>query len=234
MSNLKPTVLFIVEGVSDRTALKRIFRKLYKEKEINFEVTDGDITSDESITVQNVEGKIYEIVNKFMKDKKLNKKDIYQIVQLFDMDGAYIDDRYIEKGDSSKFEYTLTSIKCKYPEKVIERNERKREIMDYLLNLSYIKGMSYDKYFMSCNLDHTLYDEANLSKELKQDYADEFYETFKDAPRTFVEYLKRYCVNGVPDSYPKSWLYIKEERHSLERHTNLAHYFEKNPLNFMY
>lgn len=64
MAKPKPTVLFIVEGGSDETALKRILKKLYKKKEINFEVTDGDITSDESVNVQNVEEKIFKIACK--------------------------------------------------------------------------------------------------------------------------------------------------------------------------
>lgn len=80
MAKPKPTVLFIVEGGSDETALKRILKKLYKKKEINFEVTDGDITSDESVNVQNVEEKIFKIVKKFMNDKKLSKNNIIQIV----------------------------------------------------------------------------------------------------------------------------------------------------------
>ena len=63
MAKPKPTVLFIVEGKSDKTALKRILNKLYKKKEINFEVTKGDITSDESVNVQNVEEKIFKITS---------------------------------------------------------------------------------------------------------------------------------------------------------------------------
>lgn len=102
--------------------------------------------------------------------------------------------------------------------------------MNYLLNIQDIKGISYDKYFMSCNLDHALYNEQNLSEELKQDYADEFYKIFKDAPRAFVEFLRTEVVNGVPSSYPQSWKYIKEGLHSLERHTNLNIYFDKNPI----
>lgn len=145
MAKPKPTVLFIVEGGSDETALKRILKKLYKKKEINFEVTDGDITSDESVNVQNVEEKIFKIVKKFMNDKKLSKNNIIQIVQIFDTDGAFIKKEFIEKGESSKFEYTLNSIRCKYPRKVEERNERKSKVMNYLLNIQDIKGISYDK-----------------------------------------------------------------------------------------
>ncbi|MDD2959633.1 MAG: hypothetical protein PHR92_14120 [Lachnospiraceae bacterium] len=230
MPNPKPTVLFIVEGASDKTALKRIFKKIYRYKEINFEVTDGDITSDKITTVRNIENKIYDIVKAFMDDKRLKKSDMIQIVQIFDTDGAFISDKFIETGENAKFEYTLTSIKCKYPQNVVDRNKRKREIMEYLLSIQDIKGINYDKYFMSCNLDHALYNEQNLSEELKQEYADEFYATFKDAPRTFIEFLKKEVVNGVPALYPQSWRYIKEEQHSLERHTNLNIYFDKNPI----
>lgn len=230
MPDPKLTVLFIVEGESDKTALKKIFEKLYKNKNIKFEVTDGDITSDESVTVQNVEDKIYDIVKKFMLDKKITKNNILQIVQLFDTDGAYISDEFIEEGESTKFEYTLTSIKCKYPQKVVDRNKRKREIVNYLVRLQDIKGISYDKYYMSCNLDHALYNEQNLSKESKQEYADEFYTTFKDAPRAFITFLKADVANGTPSSFPQSWKYIKQDYHSLERHTNLDIYFDKNPI----
>lgn len=233
MAEPKPTVLFIVEGDSDKTALEKIFQKLYKFKEINFKITRGDITSDESVTAENVEDNIYKIVKKFMNDTKLSKKDILQIVQIFDTDGTFIKDEFIEKGDEAKFEYTLTSIKCKYPQNVVDRNERKSKIMNYLLSIQDIKGISYDKYFMSCNLDHALYDEQNLPDDLKQQYADVFYTTFIDAPRTFIEFLKKEVVNGVPYSYPESWRYIKEERHSLERHTNLNIYFDKNPIDVL-
>ena len=191
MAESRPTVLFIVEGTSDKIALKKIFQKLYKFKEINFEVTDGDISSNESMTVQNVVDNIYKIVKRFMDDKKLSKNNILQIVQIFDTDGTFIKEEFIEVGDDANFEYTLTSIKCKYPQNVAVRNKRKSKIMDYLISIQDIKGISYDKYFMSCNLDHALYNELNLSKDLKQDYADAFYAEFKGAPRAFIEYLKK-------------------------------------------
>ena len=39
----RKTVIFIVEGNTDKTALENIFRKIYKNKNINVEVTQGDI-----------------------------------------------------------------------------------------------------------------------------------------------------------------------------------------------
>lgn len=71
---------------------------------------------------------------------------------------------------------------------------------------------------------------VNLDKDLKQDYADVFYEKFIGKERLFIEFLKKDVVNGVPDSFPASWNYIKQELHSLERHTNLHIYFSRYPL----
>ena len=47
-------VLFIVEGATDKRALESIFRKIYRNKTIRFEFTHGDITSDETIGIQNL------------------------------------------------------------------------------------------------------------------------------------------------------------------------------------
>ena len=77
-------------------------------------------------------------------------------------------------------------------------------------------------YFMSCNLDHALYNEINLDKDLKQEYADEFYEKFIGKEYLFPAFLESDVVNEVPDNMGASWRYIKEGLHSLERHTNFG------------
>lgn len=92
-----------------------------------------------------------------------------------------------------------------------------------------LKSYPYEMYFMSCNLDHALYNEINLDKELKQEYADEFYERFMRKECMFPAFLKSDVVNNVPDNMSTSWRYIKEGLHSLERHTNLHIYFKTNP-----
>ena len=145
------------------------------------------------------------------------------------MDGAYVPDEAITEGGTNAFVYSTKGIQCKDTEKVIARNEHKRDVMDYLLSVGDIKGISYEMYFMSCNLDHALYDEINLDKEKKQDYADAFYEKFLDREEKFIEFLNTDVVNGVPGTYPASWKCIKEELHSVERHTNLHVYFTAHP-----
>ena len=47
MAKEKKTIIFIVEGSSDKAALENIFKKIYsRNKEIDFGFTNGDITSD--------------------------------------------------------------------------------------------------------------------------------------------------------------------------------------------
>lgn len=231
MKQTRKTVLFIVEGSSDKMALEKIFKTIYKRnKNIDFKFTKGDISSDLTATVDNVENRIYQIALDFMSDKKLNKSDIIQIVQIFDMDGAYIPESAIITGQTYDFTYSTTNISCKDTSRVMERNSLKQEIMNYLLTLHDIKDIPYEMYFMSCNLDHALYDKINLDNNLKQEFADEFYEKFLGKEHMFVEFLKADVVNGVPDTMNASWKYIRTDLHSLERHTNLHIYFSQHPV----
>lgn len=231
MAEEKKTILFIVEGKSDKSALEKIFKAIYKRnRNIEFKFAKGDISSDLTTTKSNVEDRIYEIVVGFMKDKKLNKSDIYQIIQIFDMDGAYIPETAIGAGTEHDFVYTTTNILCKDAERVKCRNYQKRAVMDHLLTVREIRGIAYEMYFMSCNLDHALYDVMNLDENLKQNYADQFYEKFIGKEWLFIDFLNTDVVNGVPDTMTGSWSYIKEALHSLERHTNLHIYFTLHPL----
>lgn len=227
---MEKAVVFIVEGATDKKALENIFKKIYKHKEIHFEFTHGDITSDETIDRDHVEAEIYKYVDEYRKDKKLWLSDIWQIVQIFDMDGAYIDDSHILQGASSELLYSTENISCKNVQKVIDRNKHKREMMDYLLTLDKIKGIPYRCYYMSSNLDHALYNQINLDDELKKEYANSFYEKFIGKEQLFIKFLDIEAVNGVPESFPESWRYIKRDLHSLERHTNLNIYFKENPV----
>ena len=225
----KKVIIFIVEGNSDKKALEKIFQKIYRNKDIVFKFTDGDITSDENMTGAKAVEKIYNKVEEYMKDKKLLRQHIWQIVHIFDTDGTFIPDTAVVKGGTAQLVYTPTQICCKNVQKVLERNERKSKLMDYLLRLKDIKNIPYVGFFMSSNLDHALYDEQNLSQELKGEYADAFYTVFSGREELFIDFLEDEVSNGVPDSFPSSWRYIKDGLHSLERHTNLHIYFKLNP-----
>jgi hypothetical protein len=115
-------------------------------------------------------------------------------------------------------------------DKVIRRNAHKRELMNYLLTLKHIKSIPYRCFFLSSNLDHALYNKQNLPDEKKQENADSFVLRFQGHEMKFIEYLDKFVTNGTPNSYPSSWRYVREDKHSLERHTNLNVYFRENPV----
>lgn len=223
-------VIFIVEGATDKRALHNIFKKIYRNKEIHFEFTHGDITSDENIDKSNIENEIYKFVTNYLKQSKLEKRHIWQIVQIFDTDGVYVDDSCVIEGDSVELMYTTENISCKNIQKVIDRNRHKRENMDYLLTCDHIKGIPYRCFYLSSNLDHALYNQMNLTDEQKAQYSQAFYEQFMGHEELFVDFLNMDVVNGVPGSYPASWRYIRDDLHSLQRHTNLNLYFNENPI----
>ena len=226
----KKVVLLLVEGFSDRNALKKIMQRIYKNRLLVFEVTQGDITSDDSVNKENVEDKINDIVKKHLGQAKYRRSDIWEIVHLIDTDGVYIPDSAAIKGGTREFFYTLTDISCDKPERIIERNAHKMTILDHLLTVRSIKGSPYTVYYMSCNIDHVLYDKQNLSDDDKTRYADAFYEAFKGKEFSFIDFLNSDAVNGVPDtSWKATWDFIKSGLRSLQRHTNLHFYFIDHP-----
>jgi len=123
---VKPTkkiLFFIVEGSTDKTALEKIFKKIYRKKHVRFVFTNGDITSDDEITKDNVCDILYAKVKKYLDENKLKKTDVWQVIQIFDTDGTYIPEAAILPGPTNEFCYSTTSISCWYPEKVKERSK---------------------------------------------------------------------------------------------------------------
>ncbi len=74
---------------------------------------------------------------------------------------------------------------------------------------------------MSCNLDHVLYDKMNSSDDEKEKDAIKFAKRYKDDVSGFVKFIL--CSDfSIKEEYSKSWEYIKDGLHSLERHTNFC------------
>lgn len=158
----RKVVLILVEGASDKTALGLI-EKFYRSRNLKVYITNGDITSNGITTVTNCTNILKEIVREFREDKKLEKEDISEIIHIIDTDGAFIPDDCIEVDKIlSDFYYTLDCIKANSKRKVKIRNDRKIEIIKKLLETEEIdKTIKYRMFYMSCNLDHVLYNEIN-------------------------------------------------------------------------
>lgn len=240
----KKIILFLVEGPSDKDALEipigdlcdevnenieSFFRFLvdydWKNKEEN---VGGDITSAYWAKPSNIESKINEkFITPFLNETGLYAKDISQIIQLVDLDGAFIPDSSVVECDEEDASviYCDSEIRAKNPAGIKERNARKSENLRYLCSLDSIKAGSktvpYSVYFMSSNLDHYLHGNANLPSNKKVLLASEFSDKCDMTPSYFYEVIQGdFSMNGL--SYEESWNFVQDGTESLKKHTNLG------------
>ncbi|MEN1761058.1 hypothetical protein [Anoxynatronum sibiricum] len=181
---IKKVILFIVEGIADKTSLGGIIGKLVSSNLIKFYITGGDVTSDQYTHGANAVKKVNEHVNRFLKREiGINKGDIIRIVHLIDMDGAYIESAQIKVEEVEGFVYSESFIAAKAASRVTDRNSRKQQVVNRLSLCPQIAGIPYNMYYFSCNLEHVLHNEINLADELKMEYAaafsDSYHQLFK-------------------------------------------------------
>ena len=164
----KKIVLVIVEGPSDASALERYFVKYFDSDRIVTKIIHGDITTDKNIDQSRIKAHLGNKVKSWITKDKFKKTDIDRIVHIVDMDGAYIDDTLIQLDESCKYPfYSPVTIKTSIVENNRIRNVQKRETVDTLsTNTSGIyNGIPYKVYYMSCNLDHVLYNLQNANNK---------------------------------------------------------------------
>lgn len=218
----KKIVFVIVEGPSEEDALGAVLNKVFDTNLVHLEVCHCDLTSAPGTTADNVCAKVCQVVKDYAKEYKFKSGDFQQIIHLIDTDGTYITPDHITLNpDAEDPVYTTTAIETKNPEGIAYRNQMKGEAMDRLSATSSMWKVPYRAYYMSCNLDHVLYDKLNTSDEEKEADALEFARFFKNDPDNFVSYI---CGSdfSVMTDYRESWKFIREELHSLERHTNFG------------
>ena len=218
-------MLVIVEGPSDASALERYFVKYFDSDRIVTKIIHGDITTDKNIDQSKIKAHLGSKVKSWIINDKFKKSDIDRIIHIVDMDGAYIDDSFIQLDELCKDPYySLISIKTSNVENICNRNAQKRENINTLsTNTSGIcNGIPYKVYYMSCNLDHVLYNLQNANNKEKEENALEFSEKYIDNINEFVYFLCNSDFSRCAESYEDSWKFIKVDKHSLERYSNLG------------
>lgn len=241
----KQVVLFIVEGQSDTQSLLGSFEDLYEAVDpairVEFTYIDesaaryqtrghaqsrGDITSKHGVDPDHILKVMDEtIISPCLADRHLNKSDIIEVVQITDLDGAYVPDEVIVKSEGllGKPLYRDGYIEASSPQDIAERNERKRDNIDFLLRQETIdipkRSTRYSLYFFSSNLDHYLHHDANASH--KMDSAVDFSIRCERKEGYFKEVMCGDSAATQDMTYEASWDYAREGMHSLERHTNL-------------
>lgn len=218
----KKVVLFIVEGPSDQSALSVILSKIFDQDEVYVYVVHGDVTTEKGVTPQNIVRKVNAFIKEHMSTYRLRKADMLQVVHLMDTDGAYApDDVITEMVTVPKTIYNPGQIIAANRQRIIERNMQKRANMDRLALEPAIAGIPYLAIYMSCNLDHVLYNKLNSHDSDKRKDSIAFARKYRNDIASFISFINDsdFSVTG---SRKETWEYIKLGQNSLDRHTNLG------------
>jgi len=62
--------------------------------------------------------------------------------------------------------------------------------MDRLSRNSEINGIPYNAYYLSCNLEHVLHNDANINDNLKVEKAEEFSDSFFGRELEFLDFIR--------------------------------------------
>lgn len=224
----KKVVLFIVEGPSDQSALSVVLSNVFDQDEVYVYVVHGDVTAENGATPQNIVRKVNAFIKDHMSTYRLRKTDMLQTVHLMDTDGAYIPDEAItEMTTVPKTIYNPGQIIAADRQQIIDRNRRKRANMDRLALEPAIAGIPYLAVYMSCNLDHVLYNKLNSQDSDKRKDSIAFARKYRNDPEAFVSFISDsdFSVSG---DRKETWKYIRQGLNSIDRHTNLGLCFPTN------
>lgn len=225
----KKIVFVIVEGPSDDTAIGNLLDKIFDKNKVHIEIMHCDITSDKNTTVNNIVTKCSNIIKNYAIKNHYTKQHFQQIIHLVDTDGAFIqEEKIVEDTTINNIVYSPTGIICNNIEKIKKRNIQKSSVLNRLISCNYLwVNIPYHIYYMSCNLDHVLYNKQNSSDEEKETCAYAFIKEYKDKVDDFITYITKsdFSVNG---DYIETWDFIKQDNNSLQRYTNFGLCFPKN------
>lgn len=215
-------VYVIVEGPSDDTALGAILANLYDKNSVYVEITHGDITSSKGIRLDNIVSKIGTLIKRYAASNHYTYKDFQEIIHIVDTDGVYSHDScVIEDVSCEKVMYYTQEIRCNDQKAIIQRNKVKSSILDRLITQKFVWKVSYSVYYMSCNLDHVLYNKQNSTDEEKENKAYAFALRYKNDIHGFLSFISKSSFS-VNTNYKDSWNFIKEESRSLQRYSNIS------------
>lgn len=218
----KKIVLVIVEGPSDDVALGMALSQVYDEDFIYAHILHGDITTRRGVNSQNIVAKIGNDVTAYAKSQHYKASDFKQIIHIVDTDGAYIpDDSIMEKENCLNIQYERDGIYTNNKAGIVTRNQQKRDNLYRLRSCGTIWSIPYRVYYMSCNLDHVLYDKQNSTDRDKENDAYAFAKKYKGKAEEFEEFICKSSFSVIGD-YKGSWDYIEKDLNSVNRHTNLS------------
>ncbi len=176
MTNERSVILFIVEGPTDEMALGLIFTKIFRDKNVYFDVMHGDLSTaelfDESLEGKNILDYLSGQVCNYISKQPYNTADVNKNVWLTDTDGAYIsEDKVIASSEETPC-FFPDHIETPYAEFIKKRNKCKARNTKKLQSREYItcqgKKIPLEAYYLSRNIEHAL---LGIEHDLSDDEA---------------------------------------------------------------
>lgn len=217
----RKVVFVIVEGPSDNTALGVTLSRVFDKNSLYVHIMHGDITTRKGVTSQNIISKIGIEIKAYAKSNHYKAADFKQIIHIVDTDAAYLpEERIFEEAEKDELSYQDDGIHTNDKRKTVLRNNQKTDNLLRLRTCGNIWGIPYRVYYMSCNLDHVLYDKRNSSDEEKEQNAYTFAKLYKQDVEGFLNFMCN-STFSVKEDFKESWEFIEKDMHSIERYTNL-------------
>jgi hypothetical protein len=228
-NNTKKTViLFIVEGESEEAALGTIMHEYFKQNSVQFQIFHGDITTKDYVDAERIINKINAVVTEVSRKYRYKKTDFYQIIHLVDTDGVYIPDEAVITIKQAGISYYSDRIETGNRSAILDRNHRKASNLRKLCQRGKVNGIPYRVYYLSCNLEHVLFQElkdfTNKEKEIR---ADQFADTYEGNVNQFIDFISNPEIT-IKGTYQETWKYIQKGHNSLQRLTNLDQLFREH------
>ena len=214
-------VFVIVEGASDETALGIALNQVFDKELVHVHIMHGDITTRTGVTSQNIVAKVGNEVKAYATSNHYKASDFRQIIHIVDTDATYLtEEKILEDQKCEELSYQDDGIHTNDVRKVLSRNKQKSENLSRLRSCGNIWGVPYRVYYMSCNLDHVLYNKRNSSDEEKEQDAYAFAKTYKNNVVAFMDFMCKSSFSVI-GHFKESWEFIEGDMHSIERYTNL-------------
>jgi|GEM_PF-494723 hypothetical protein len=242
----KRVIVVLVEGPTDKVALRGNLDHLVTDKTVEFEPTDGDMTTNENLiaTADLNEVIVQDVKRLVTKQNDFTFDDILEVVHLIDTDGLYLPpDRVCQKklpeGTSATEEnkhpiYNDDSIEALdvFSERTTLKNKRfaVRDLLEKK-TVDFGRGVQkpYSIFYNSCNLEHALHNQRNVSWTQKRVLAKNFARDYYQNNEKFISLFGQLNKAATWD-FKESWAYLKDGYHSLERGSNFILYLRKlNP-----
>lgn len=226
---MKKYVLFIVEGNNDKREIQAILRAATEQKFTDYYFDSyytrkGDITSERSTNEKNIISKLNDIVLDWRNGgerpyQKILTSDVERIIHIVDTDGVFIPESSIIQTDDGKTQYHDKMICCLERNDIVARNRKKAKVLQKLIETKTIDNIKYNVIFVSCNMDHVLFDSRNAIRTDK----DQNSFLFASKCKSKSDLLSTIYCPGIrsDDTFYESWKRIQTSYNSLQRHTNI-------------